>query len=74
MSEKKGMIFDFNGTLVLDSHIHKAVWTDFFPRHGKEPLSEEEMEKNLEKYVQTMEGLRLELDELVGKKKKNKKK
>jgi beta-phosphoglucomutase-like phosphatase (HAD superfamily) len=47
MSEKKGMIFDFNGTLVLDSHIHKAVWTDFFPLHGKKPLSEEEMEKNL---------------------------
>ena len=47
MSEKKGMIFDFNGTLVLDSHIHKAVWQDFFPEHGREPLTDAEAEKNL---------------------------
>ena len=47
MSEKKGMIFDFNGTLVLDSHIHKAVWQDFFPEHGRPALTDEEAEKNL---------------------------
>ena len=46
MSEKKGMIFDFNGTLVLDSHIHKAVWQDFFPEHGRPALTDEEAEKN----------------------------
>jgi beta-phosphoglucomutase-like phosphatase (HAD superfamily) len=40
--QKKGMIFDFNGTLVLDSHIHKAVWQDFFPLHGKGHVSDEE--------------------------------
>ena len=47
-----------------------------FKVEGENPkrLTPEEMEKNLEKYVQTMEGLRLELDELIGKKKKNKKK
>ncbi|MGM9641884.1 MAG: HAD family hydrolase [Eubacteriales bacterium] len=40
MSEKKGMIFDFNGTLLLDSHIHKATWVDIFKAHGKKPLTD----------------------------------
>lgn len=47
-----------------------------FKVEGENPkrLSAEEMDKNLEKYVQVTEALRAELDELVNKKKKNKKK
>ncbi len=47
MSTKKGMIFDFNGTLLLDSHIHKATWIDFFKDHGKRPLTDAEAEAEL---------------------------
>ena len=25
----KGVIFDFNGTMVFDSHLHQAVWVEF---------------------------------------------
>lgn len=47
-----------------------------FKVEGENPkrLTPEEMEKNLEKYKNVMESLRLELDELVSKKKKGKKK
>ncbi len=30
----KAVILDFNGTMLFDSHIHRAVWLDFIPAHG----------------------------------------
>lgn len=33
-SKINAVILDFNGTMVFDSHIHRAVWHDFIPEHG----------------------------------------
>lgn len=30
----KGVIFDFNGTLLWDTHLHNQAWDNFLNRHG----------------------------------------
>ena len=38
----KGIIFDFNGTMVFDGHIHEKAWIDMIQKHNDE-VSEEEI-------------------------------
>lgn len=43
---KKGVIFDFNGTLLWDTQLHNTAWDNFFKAHGF-LLSDEEKHKRL---------------------------
>lgn len=44
----KGVIFDFNGTMFLDSPLHERAWIDMAKRLRKEPLTIEEFYVNLQ--------------------------
>ncbi|BDP96216.1 hypothetical protein EfmGK961_00320 [Enterococcus faecium] len=37
----KGIIFDFNGTMFLDSHLHEAAWLHMIHDHTKDGLSDD---------------------------------
>ena len=39
----KGIIFDFNGVLLWDSHLHEKAWGDFSKILRGHPLSSEEI-------------------------------
>lgn len=39
----RGIIFDFNGTLVQDTHLHNLAWLEFFRRHGLPLMHENDM-------------------------------
>ena len=41
----KGVIFDFNGTLFEDSHLHEQAWRDYSEKLRGTPFSDEEMQK-----------------------------
>lgn len=41
----KGIIFDFNGTMFLDSHLHEAAWLHMIHDHTKDGLSDEDILK-----------------------------
>lgn len=41
----KGFIFDFNGTLFWDSHMHYDAWIEFSKRLRGTPFTNEEMQK-----------------------------
>lgn len=41
----KGFIFDFNGTLFWDSHMHYDAWIEFSKRLRGTPFTKEEMQK-----------------------------
>ncbi len=43
---KKGVIFDFNGTLLWDTHLHNAAWDIFLERYGFS-LSDEEKHQRI---------------------------
>lgn len=43
---KKAIIFDFNGTLLWDTHLHNLAWDNFFKEHGFF-LSDEEKHKKM---------------------------
>ena len=43
----KGIIFDFNGTMFLDSHLHEAAWLHIIHDHTKDGLSDEDILKNI---------------------------
>ncbi len=48
MSDKvRGVLFDFNGTMMYDSPIHESVWLDFIPEHGGVIGSPEEYAKHI---------------------------
>lgn len=38
----KGIIFDFNGTMVFDGHLHEKAWVDMIKEHNNK-VSEEEI-------------------------------
>ncbi|MDC6389203.1 HAD family phosphatase [Maribacter sp. PR1] len=42
----KGVIFDFNGTLFFDTHLHNQAWDIFLKQHSME-LSYDEKNKNI---------------------------
>ena len=46
MKQIRGIIFDFNGTMIYDSPIHRGVWMDFIPAHGG-VLTEEGFDKRI---------------------------
>lgn len=46
MRKCKGLIFDFNGVLLLDQHLHDEVWGDIWRKAGREPTEEEFKEHN----------------------------
>lgn len=39
----KGIIFDFNGTMLQDSHIHEQAWLDILKNYSDRTLTEEEI-------------------------------
>ncbi|MEG0275296.1 MAG: HAD family phosphatase, partial [Longicatena sp.] len=41
----KGVLFDFNGTMVFDSPQHKKAWGVFSKKYRGIDISEEEMEQ-----------------------------
>lgn len=41
------VILDFNGTMVFDSHIHRAVWHDFIPEHGGGELDMNDIDRRI---------------------------
>lgn len=43
----KGIIFDFNGTLLFDSDKHEKAWRIFAKEFCKKDISDEEFEKNI---------------------------
>lgn len=45
MKCKKGIVFDFNGTLLWDTHLHNAAWDKFFREHGLYLSDEEKHQK-----------------------------
>lgn len=40
----KGILFDFNGTMVFDGPMHKEAWNDFSLTYRKKPISDQELE------------------------------
>ena len=44
----KGVIFDFNGTMFLDSPLHEQAWIDMAKKLRSEPLGIEEFYTNLQ--------------------------
>lgn len=48
MNDKvKGVLFDFNGTMMYDSPIHRAVWYDFVPEHGGGAITDDDIDKRI---------------------------
>lgn len=43
----KGIVFDFNGTLYWDSHLHYDAWRNFSAKLRGYPFSDEEMKKKM---------------------------
>lgn len=39
----KGIIFDFNGTMIQDSHLHEKAWIELIKEHSKRKVSDEEI-------------------------------
>lgn len=37
----KGIIFDFNGTMVFDGHLHERAWVDMIKKHNNQVSNEE---------------------------------
>ena len=37
----KGMIFDFNGTMVFDAHLHERAWVDMIKKHNHQVSDQE---------------------------------
>ena len=46
-SKINAVILDFNGTMVFDSHIHRAVWHDFIPEHGGGELDMSDIDRRI---------------------------
>ncbi|MCE1188016.1 MAG: HAD family phosphatase [Ignavibacteria bacterium] len=46
MSSYKGIVFDFNGTLFWDTHLHNEAW-DIFLAHHKKILSDDEKDRKI---------------------------
>jgi HAD superfamily hydrolase (TIGR01509 family) len=42
-----GVIFDFNGVLLWDTHLHEQAWTRYSARVRGTPLTQEEMEQHI---------------------------
>lgn len=47
LKDIKGVIFDFNGTLIFDSHIHRAVWRDFIPALTGRHITDDEVDRKM---------------------------
>ena len=43
----KGIIFDFNGTMFQDSHLHEAAWVHMVKKYSKGELTEHDISGNL---------------------------
>lgn len=43
----KGIIFDFNGTMFQDSHLHESAWIHMVKKYSKGTLSEDDILLNL---------------------------
>lgn len=43
----KGIIFDFNGTMFQDSHLHEAAWVHMVKKYSKGELTEHDISVNL---------------------------
>lgn len=43
----KGIIFDFNGTMFMDSDLHEAAWLHLIQKYSDKEITEEDILKNL---------------------------
>lgn len=43
----KGIIFDFNGTMFMDSDLHEAAWLYLIQKYANKAMTEEDILKNL---------------------------
>ncbi len=43
MEKIKAIIFDFNGTMIFDSDIHRQVWYEFIPKYSSKKVTREEI-------------------------------
>lgn len=43
----KGIIFDFNGTMFMDSDLHEAAWLHFIQKYSAKKMTKEEILKNI---------------------------
>lgn len=43
MGKIKAVIFDFNGTMIFDSDIHRSVWYEFIPKYTSKIVTQEEI-------------------------------
>ncbi len=55
------LIFDFNGTLYFDSHLHIEAWKRFLPRHGFPSMTDEQFKerflgRNNAEILETLHG------------------
>ena len=41
----KGILFDFNGTMIFDTDIHRAVWHKYMPSLTGKPINDSEIDK-----------------------------
>lgn len=39
----KGIIFDFNGTMIQDSHLHEQAWIELIKEHSNRKMSDDEI-------------------------------
>ena len=42
-----GIIFDFNGTMFMDSDLHEAAWLQLIQKYSDSKVTEEDILKNL---------------------------
>lgn len=47
MERFKGVIFDFNGTMIFDTDIHRSVWLEFMPALTGKPITADEIDRNM---------------------------
>ena len=43
----KGVIFDFNGTMIFDTDIHRSVWLEYMPKLTGRPITVDEIDHNM---------------------------
>ena len=58
MSKISAVIFDFNGTLYFDSHLHIEAWKRFLKLHSFPAMTDEQFKKSIEDRVSALKNCR----------------
>lgn len=70
MTKYSGIIFDFNGVLLWDTHLHEQVWRDYSRTLRGTPLSQEEIRHHVhgrpnQYIIEYLIGKWFEIDKIV---------